>query len=80
MARPSANTRRAGHAQLRWALGKSTCFVVMCEMDYFSSLNAIGQQRYIDKLRLLDLSLADNPYTVANSINFVKGYVSLATC
>ena len=46
--------------------------VVMCEMDYFSSLNAIGQQRYMDKLRLLDLSLADDPYTVANSINFVK--------
>ena len=56
----------------RWASGKSTCFVVMCEMGYFSSLNAIGQQRYMDKLRLLDLSLADSPYTVANSINFVK--------
>ena len=34
----------------------------MCEMEYFSSLNAIGQQRYMDKLRLLDLSLADSPY------------------
>eukprot|EP00731_Ephydatia_muelleri_P003102 Em0001g3102a len=41
-------------------------------MDYFSSLNAIGQQRYMDKLRLLDLSLANDPYNVANSINFVK--------
>ena len=47
-------------------------FCSYCEMDYFSSLNAIGQQRYMDKLRLLDLSLADNPYNVANSINFVK--------
>ena len=44
----------------------------MCEMDYFSSLNAIGQQRYMDKLRLLHLSLADDPCTVANLINFVK--------
>ena len=56
----------------RWASGKSTCFVVMCEMDYFSSLNAIGQQRYMDKLRLLDLSLAEDPYTAANSTNFVN--------
>ena len=60
--------RLVGKIQRR-ASGESTCFVVMCEMDYFSSLNAIGQQRYMDKLRLLDLSLADNPYTVtvANS-------------
>ena len=56
----------------RWASGKSTCFAVMCETEYFSSLNAIGQQRYMDKLRLPALSLADSPYTVANSINFVK--------
>ena len=56
----------------RKASGKSTCFVVMCGTEYFSSLNAIGQQRYMDKLHRLDLSLADSPYTVANSINFVK--------
>ena len=56
----------------RWASEKARVFVVLCEMDYFSSLNAIGQQRYMDKLRLLDLSLADDPYNVANSINFAK--------
>ena len=41
---------------------------MFCEMNYISSMNAIGQQRYMDKLRLLDLSLADNPCTV----DFVK--------
>ena len=56
----------------RWASEKARVFVVLCEMDYFSSLNAIGQHRYMDKLRLLDLSLADDPYNVANSISFVK--------
>ena len=57
------------HAFVGKCIKKNKCFVVMCEMDYFSSLNATGQQKYMDKLRLLELYLT--LYAVANSINFV---------
>ena len=40
---------------------KNSCFVVISEMDYSSSLNAIGQQRYTDKLCFLDISV-QNPH------------------
>ena len=73
--RPSESLLRTPVSQDILPSGKSTCFVVMCEVDYFSSLNAIGQQRYMDKLRLLESRLilgGQHLYTVANSINFVK--------
>ena len=58
----------------RWAPEKARVFVVMCEMDYFSCLNTIGQQRYMDKLRLLETYPWRTTPTMlhANSINFVK--------